>query len=358
MKIGLDAKRAFFNDTGLGQYSRTLINDFEEFMPGQEFKLFSPKLPASLPKYKSEVVSPKNKRLFWRSYGLKKEVIEQGVDIYHGLSNEIPFFAHQNTDCKFVVTIHDLIPLKFPEWYPFIDAKIYKAKMRYACKHADIVVAISEHTRSDILRLGLAHESKVELIYQSVSQTYRNVELSVKPKVPYLLYVGSFTARKNILFLLDLFAELKAQIPHQLILVGSGRVSYLKKMQAIIEKKGLVNRIKLLSDISNAALPKYYNGADLFLYPSQYEGFGLPVAESIACGTAVVSTVNTSMQEAGGSGALFLPLEKQLWKEAILDLLDNEQNRKQMVDSGQSYIQKFEPQRVVGMWEKLYKELK
>lgn len=357
MKIGLDAKRAFFNNTGLGQYSRTLIRDFETFMPEQEFKLFSPKLPTTIPDYKSTLVYPKNKRLFWRSYGLKKEIKEQEIDIYHGLSNEIPFFAHQNPDCKFVVTIHDLIPLRFPEWYPFIDAKIYNAKMRYACKHADKVVAISEYTRSDILRMKLAPESKVELIYQSVSEPYRNMNLRVKQADPYLLYVGSFTERKNIIFLLEMFAAIKNSVPHKLILIGNGRMGYLKKMKAVIEKSGLGKRVKLLSNVSNDDLPKYYNGADLFLYPSKYEGFGLPVTEAIACGTTVISTVNTSMQEAGGSGALFLPLEIDLWKEAVVELLQNEKKRAEMIHSGQQYIQKFEPEKIVGQWKALYNSL-
>ncbi|MEX2590048.1 MAG: glycosyltransferase family 1 protein [Chitinophagales bacterium] len=359
MKIGIDAKRAFFNHTGLGQYSRTLIGDLEEEMPHMEYFLFSPKMPGGKIPFKSPVVFPKGNRLFWRSYGLKKEIREKQIDIYHGLSNEIPFVAHKKLPCKFVVTIHDLIALKFPQWYPFADAQIYKAKMRYACKYADKIVAISEVTKNDILEMGWAPESKIELIYQSLSGAYQDFHSSKKiiSDHPYLLYVGSFSERKNVLFLLQVFAKISKQIPHQLFLVGNGSAAYNRKILSAISKLGIESRVKILNNISNRELPQYYHNADLFLYPSQYEGFGLPVAESLACGTPVISTLGTSMEEAGKSGGLFLPLETVLWETAVIDLINDKARRTEYAEAGKSYVQKFSTKNIMPQWNRLYKSI-
>lgn len=357
MKIGIDAKRAFFNTTGLGQFSRTLIQDLEENI-SKELLLFSPKIPKEKPLFKSQVVYPKSRSFFWRSYGIKREIVQHNISIYHGLSNEVPLLAHGHFPCKFVLSIHDLIPLQYPEWYPFIDAKIYAAKMRYACKHADKVVAISEITRRDLLKLNLVKESKIDLIFQSLSRPYRNVPVFEKRKEkPYVLYVGSFSERKNLLFLLKVFAELAPKIPHQLLLIGDGKVSYKAKMQKLISKYGLEKRVEMLHKITNAELPKYYGQADLFLYPSRYEGFGLPVAEAIACGTPAISTAGTSMEEAGGKGAVYLPLNGVDWKYSILELLESREKSESLVALGKLHIHKFSPKEISQQWDSLYNSL-
>lgn len=359
MKIGFDAKRAFFNNTGLGQYSRTLISDLEKYLPQNEYYLFSPKAPKTENNFSSKIIYPENKRLFWRSFGIKKQIIEQKLDIYHGLSNEIPFVSKSKMPCKFVVTIHDLIALKHPEWYPYFDARIYRSKIKFACKNADKIVAISEKTKQDILETGLAPESRIQVIYQSISELYRNPisQNESYSGIPYLLYVGSFSERKNVLFLLRVFAALKSKIPHHLYLIGNGNSTYEKKMMSLSTKLGLEKRIKVLKQISNEDLPYYYQNADLMLYPSKYEGFGLPVTESLACGTPIVSTQKTSMEEAGREGGIFLPLDENTWAEQIEQLLSNKENINALSNAGKKYVNRFLPEEIIPQWKTLFESL-
>lgn len=179
MNIAFDAKRAFSNSTGLGHYSRTLIRSLSEFFPEHEYFLCAPKLSnrfdvANLKH--TYAVTPQHfpSSVFtavWRSSWVKKDLQQLKIDLYHGLSNEIPM-GIEKTGIKSVVTIHDLIFERFPGQYNKIDVQIYRKKFRYACKHADRIIAISEQTKNDIIQFYKIPENKITVCYQSCNEAF------------------------------------------------------------------------------------------------------------------------------------------------------------------------------------------
>src|SRR5829696_3916129 len=178
MNIGFDAKRAYHNGTGLGHYSRTLIRSLAEYFPQHQYFLFNPK-PTDLfhlnGKNIHEVLPSKllHKTLssVWRSTWIKNDLEKNEIDIYHGLSNEIPFDI-QKSGLRSVVTIHDIIFEHYPEQYSRIDVEIYKRKFRYSCEHADKIIAISEQTKKDIIEFYKTREEKITVCYQSCNPAF------------------------------------------------------------------------------------------------------------------------------------------------------------------------------------------
>ena len=176
MKIGYDSKRAFENQTGLGNYSRDLINTYSLSNPKFQILLFASKIFQNkrLDFLKSrnniKIVGPKNFlfQLFkpiWRSFGILKDLKKEKIDIFHGLSHEIPFGIYR-TKIKTVVTIHDLIFLRLPQYFNIFDRLVYYYKVKYACKRSDKIIAISNQTKSDIIELFKIDSKKIEVVYQ------------------------------------------------------------------------------------------------------------------------------------------------------------------------------------------------
>ena len=178
MNIGFDAKRAYHNRTGLGHYSRTLVNSLSQYYPEHQYYLFNPK-PSSLFKIDGNnihEVLPQNfaGKLFpsaWRSSWVKKDLQRIGIDLYHGLSHEIPI-GIQHTGIKSVVTIHDLVHERYPEQYNPVDIKIYTKKFRNACEHAHKVIATSRQTKEDIIEFYKTPEEKIVVCYQSCNPAF------------------------------------------------------------------------------------------------------------------------------------------------------------------------------------------
>ena len=212
MKIGYDAKRLFHNNSGLGNYSRTLVKNLHENYPEEDLVLFTP--PPSSPTNKYAAPFNKCKTIegsnnpFWRYSSMTREIQKEDLDIYHGLSNELPFGITKIRKIKKVVTIHDLVFLRYPKLYSLIDRNIYKEKFRRACNDADRIIAISQNTKNDIVDFFGIQEKKIEVIYQTCSEIYFDKFLPVNMREdllfnrPYGLFVSSITERKNLISVL------------------------------------------------------------------------------------------------------------------------------------------------------------
>ena len=185
MRIGFDAKRAVSNFTGLGNYSRFVISNLMKFYPKNTYKLFIPKFPSddkinTLSSDETHYTIKHTKKPFWRTMGIVKDIRREDLDIYHGLSNELPFKINK-TKVKSIVTIHDLIFLKFPQFYSLIDRIIYNVKAKYACRVADRIVAVSECTKRDIIKHYKISPDKSEVVYQGCFPVFKTkVEQNVK----------------------------------------------------------------------------------------------------------------------------------------------------------------------------------
>jgi glycosyltransferase involved in cell wall biosynthesis len=181
MRIGFDAKRAFNNRTGLGNYSRFVLNALQKQTPEHTYLAYSPKIKQGLfdefPADHIRFPSSKNKLYgaWWRSYGMTQNLSKDGIQLFHGLSNELPN-GLQKAGIKSVVTIHDLIFLRYPELYPAIDRFFYRQKFQKACEQADVIVAVSEQTKRDIAEFYGTPSEKIQVVYQDCHEAFHQIK--------------------------------------------------------------------------------------------------------------------------------------------------------------------------------------
>ena len=362
LKIGFDAKRIVRNGTGLGSYGRTLVNDLASYP--LELRLYAPdqgrdELRQQIRQqenvsfcYPAQSALPFSKAL-WRSKGIVSDLKRDGIKVFHGLSGELPIGIRQS-GIKSVVTIHDLIFLRHPEFYHWIDTKIYAWKFRQTLREVDHIIAISECTKRDILAYGKVDERKISVIYQSCAPKF-SVSQSATPSNRYILSVGSIEARKNIL----LAVKALPYLPEAVSLVIVGRhTPYTDEVIAYAKKEGLTHRIKIMHGVSDEELPKLYAGAEAFVYPSRYEGFGIPIIEAISCGLPVVACTGSCLEEAGGPDALYVdPDDAEAMAQAIKQVLRGAEGREARIERSQKYIKRFAGNDVAGQVVELYRRL-
>ncbi|MCD0490297.1 glycosyltransferase family 4 protein [Pedobacter sp. MC2016-14] len=357
MNIGFDGKRAANNTTGLGNYSRSLIEQLAHFFPQNRYLLYTPKVKKTrqvdaffklpqvllqLPKTGAGVLG----KLLWRSIGIKRQLMADKVDLYHGLSNEIPL--RLKNELKTVVTIHDLIYLRFPKNYRYIDLKIYDFKSRYACANADRIVAISEQTKNDIIEFYGTEPSKIDVIYQSCDDSFKLL-LSAEEKelirkkynLPekFLLNVGTIETRKNLLLVVNALKNIPAS--YKLVVVGKEK-DYATQVKKQIALQKLQDRVIFLKDIPFTDLPAIYQLSSIFVYPSFYEGFGIPIIEALFSNVPVIAATGSCLEEAGGPGSLYVnPSDANELTAAINRIIDDKSLQDEMKSAGLQFVQKF-----------------
>ena len=366
--IGIDAKRIVRNGTGLGSYGRTLVNDLAQYP--LHLNLYAP--DKGRDDLRSQVEGHENisflfphstfhfplSKSYWRSCGIVADLKRDGVQLYHGLSGELPIDIRRS-GIKSVVTIHDLIFLRHPEFYNPIDVQIYKWKFRQTLKEADHIIAISECTKRDILEYGgdLVSEDNITLIYQSCAQRFTPSAIthSPSPATRYVLSVGSIEPRKNTMLALKALHHLPDDI--SLVLVGR-HTAYTDKLTQYARANGLEHRLRILHGVPDADLPALYAGAEAFVYPSVYEGFGIPIIEAIRCGLPVVACTGSCLEEAGGPDSLYVaPDDTEGMANAIRRSLKGADGRQERIQRSQDYIKRFDGKDVAGQVYQLYKQL-
>ena len=374
LTIGYDAKRAVSNGTGLGNYCRTLLNDLGTIDTTDSFRLYVPDLgrddlrsQLDMPRNMS-FVTPANKlikplRSLWRIKGIVNDLKRDGVDIYHGLTGELPLGLSE-AGIKSVVTIHDLIFMRCPEYYNPVDVAIYKWKFRNAIRQANRIIAISECTRRDIMELGEIDDSRIHVVYQSCDTRFRlqvspeqKQDVRVRYSLPkrYVLFVGTIEERKNALLAAQALPYLSDEI--HLVLVGR-QTAYAKTIFSFARQNGLANRIHMLSGVPTSDLYAIYQQAECFVYPSRYEGFGIPVIEAIQSRLPVIACTGSCLEEAGGPDNVYVdPDEPQEMAMAIKSITDNPDAARQIVTRSLDYIRRFENGNVAQEMLNVYRSL-
>lgn len=368
MIIGYDAKRILQNFTGLGNYSRFVVSNLRKRFPQNKYMLFVQRLSYADKLEKefqndSLYITNTTRKKGWRSWRIIKDIQKEKIDIYHGLSNELPFQINK-TSAKSVVTIHDLIFLKYPQFYPLIDRAIYNLKAKYACKVADKIVAVSECTKRDIINYYKISSDKIDVVYQgcfSIFKQKRNNEeiagIKRKHNLPehYLLSVGSIEERKNLLLVIKAIKE----IPNlHLVAIGKQQKKYARVLHAYISKHGLADRVHLKSGIPLADLPAIYQGASVFVYPSLYEGFGIPILEALCSGVPVIGATGSCLEEAGGPHSIYVNPQDE--KELILQvnrILSDRELAEKMICEGYKYSMRFSDDDCTENMMKVYQSL-
>lgn len=370
MKIGYDAKRAFLNNTGLGNYSRWLIKAMAGHYLGNEYFLYTPRVKLNsrlnfLSQYKNLItITPESKFFtsWWRSKGIVKDLKRDGIEIYHGLSHELPS-GIDKSGIKSVLTVHDLIFMRLPGNFGAISRRIYETKVKYACRVADKIVAISQKTKDDIIELLGTDSAKIEVIYQSIDPIFTITQsaeqkgsVSSKYQLPeqFLLSVGTIEPRKNLLLLAK---ALKYINDTPLVVVGRP-TKYLEEVKQYLNTNNLTNRVIFLHDVAFADLPAIYQLASVFIYPSRYEGFGLPVLEALNSGVPIIAATGSCLEEAGGPYSLYVsPDDEKGLAEKINLILSDDALMQNMIVQGLQYAANFADDKLSAQLMQLYKNL-
>lgn len=376
MRIAFDAKRAFLNFTGLGNYSRFVLDALSEHEPDHEYLLYTPRTsgnpevqqlirqPNIYVRTPSKMVSRLGMGSLWRSYMLGNVATSDGADVLHGLSNELPFIG--NKKMKRVVTIHDLLFIRYPHFYKRLDVEIYKRKFKHACKVADIIIAVSEQTSLDIQEFLGVPKDKIKVVYQGCHSHFRNEsdvftmrQVADKYSLPddFMLTVGTIESRKNALLILQALNALKGKLDLPLVIVGKA-TEYKRLLMDYIQKHQLQDRVIFLHQIDFHELPSLYQLAKLFIYPSFFEGFGIPIVEALNAHVPVIATKGSCLQEAGGPDSLYVdPHRPDELAEAIGQVLNNPALATKMIEHGDSWVKQFEPQAIAADLMRVYKAL-
>ena len=247
----------------------------------------------------------------WRFSLENAQMKADGVQIFHGLTGELPI-GLKKSGIKGIVTIHDLIFMRHPEYYNWIDVKIYEWKFRQTLKEADRIIAISECTKRDIIELGGISGDNIDVIYQSCNPRFFSSPDSHPSSLPphlsslprrYMLCVGTIEERKNLMLAMRSLAHLPEDI--HLVAVGK-QTKYAAQVEAEAEKLGLKHRLHMLSGVSDVDLHTIYSLAEVFVYPSRYEGFGIPPLEALSCGSKIILAKAASLPEIYGDAAHYI----------------------------------------------------
>lgn len=370
MKIGYEAKRVFHNKTGLGNYSRDLIRILAHFYPDNQYLLYNPKKSKeTLFQFVSENVLEKlptstfYKKFYnlWRQKGILSDLTKDKIDIFHGLSGEIPN-GLQHKNIKSVVTIHDLIFMRYPNLYSFFDRKIHYLKFKKAAQNADLVIAISEQTKEDIIAYLKIPSEKIQVIYQGCQAVFKeNYSETEKEKViqkfqlpeQFLLNVGTLEDRKNAFSIVKAIKDLDVH----LVLVGK-ETDYSAKIHEYCKTHNLEHRVHFLKGLSSQELAIIYQLATIFIYPSVFEGFGIPIIEALYSKTPVITTNSGVFPEAGGPNSSYVnPMDVEEIKTTIESLWKNESLRKEMSEKGLEFVQKFNDEVIAKQLMQAYTDL-
>lgn len=268
-------------------------------------------------------------RIAWEFLGLSHQAQKAGLALLHAPVNAMP----PQPPCPTVVTIHDLSPFLYPELYRPSRRLYQQVQLRRSARCATHLIADSEATRQDVIRILGVSPERVTAIPLGVEETLHPITDSEALAAfrqrygldrPYILFVGTLEPRKNLSLLLEAFALLKARhIPHELVLVG-GKGWYYETLFERTAQLGLQGAVRFAGYASEEDLPYWYSAAEIFVYPSRYEGFGLPPLEAMACGTPVIVSRASSLPEAvGEAGLLVDPDDPRALAEAVATLLDD-----------------------------------
>lgn len=367
MRIGFDAKRIFHNRSGLGNYGRTIINQLSTFYPNHEYLLYNPKkgnIPfATATNCKEILPTTTIDSLFcsyWRSKSIVNQLVKDKVELFHGLSNELPKGINKSR-IKSIVTIHDLIFKRFPETYKPLDVRIYDSKSRHACEVADKIIAISNQTKNDIIEFYNIQASKIEVVYQGCAaiykQTYSDAEkLEVKHrlKLPdnFILNVGTIEQRKNSITIVKALSKLQDT---NLVIVGGKNNDYYEQLKNTIKALNLENRVHILSGISDNDLAIIYQLAQLFIYPSVFEGFGIPIIEALYSKTPVIAATGSCLEEAGGKSSIYCnPYDVDAFATAIQEVISNNDLSNKMISDGVEYAHQFNDENIAQQLINIY----
>lgn len=372
MRVGLSAyllhQGPDYRAAGVSRYVHELLVHLPAARPEHNYLAFHGSDAPSLAGVESVLAPLPTERaplrILWEQLGLPIQALKSKVDLLHATVNVLPLLG--TWPC--VLTVHDLAFLRHPDRFPSSKAKYLRFAVSLSCQKAKRVIAVSEHTKEDLLELFRLPPEKISVVYSGVGESFRPVphhetemfRRSVFGGRPYLLHVGTLEPRKNLDVLIRSFAEMRRErhIPHVLALVGAKGWMF-GNLQKIVIDLGLKEHVRFVDYVAPAELPLWYNCADLFAYPSQYEGFGLPVLEAMACGSPVVTSASSGTGELAGDACLTVePGSQQALEVAMNRVLEDAGLRESMRMRGLARAEQFSWYKTASQTVDVYEEAK
>lgn len=381
-RIGIDVTAALAQGGGIGRYTRELVRAVVASDSPFHFRLFSARPPAQLPvpdplpqaDHVSYRAAPLPEhwlyRLWYRLWlPLPVQWVTGRLELFHSPDFVLPPVAAR---IPTVLTVHDLSFIHYPHTFPRVLVDYLNRVVPWSVQRATHILADSQATRQDLLNLWQVPAEKVTVLYSGVHESFRPAAEAQVTAVrrryclddaPYLLSVGTVQPRKNYQMLIQAFATVAADWPHTLAIAG-GKGWLYEEMLAEVERQNLTGRVRFIGFVDDADLPALYTGADLFLFPSLYEGFGLPLLEAMACGVPVLTSDASCLpevvvnKESGAETAVLLsPRLPHAWSQAIHYLLGDESARGRLRQAGQQQATQFTWQRAAGQLLELYHQI-
>lgn len=348
MRIGIDGRAAkWYRGTGIGTYTYQLIKCLNNIDSINNYLLFMPE------SFKNDIYLKKNFKLdnapqsdkinFWEQINIPNIIKNNKIDLYHVPQNGVGLPINKN--CRFIITLHDVIPYRMPETVSNRYLKIFSEYIPKIVPLCDGIITVSNFSKKDIVKSFNFPENKIYVTHLASEDIYKPMDKRISRYVArkyysitedYILYVGGFSPRKNILGLIDSFSKLITSYKKPLFLVIAGKKGESYNIyKERTEKLNISDKVLFPGFISIEHLPYIYNAANLFVYPSFYEGFGLPPIEAMACGIPVITSNTTSLPEVVGKGALLInPLNKTNLCEAMLEVLSDNNLKNKLISSG------------------------
>ncbi|CCJ33162.1 glycosyltransferase family 4 protein [Caloramator australicus] len=335
MKIGIDSRASiWYRGTGIGTYTYQLIKNICLIDKENDYLLFLPKdkLDFELDEnFKVKHIEKSDKETFWEEVDVPNILTDTGIEIYHVPQNGIGL-PYEKT-CKFVITLHDVIPYKMPETVGPQYLKIYLQEIPKIVPLCDGIITVSEYSKMDIHKTLGYPLDKIYVTYLAAEDIYKPINKEYCRKIikekyclegDFILYVGGFSPRKNIKGLIQAFSLIKNKIKgFKLLILGKKGRSYYDYRDLALSL-GLKNECLFPGFIPVEDLPLFYNASYMLIYPSFYEGFGLPPLEAMACGTPVIASNTTSIPEVLKEDALYVnPQNPYEIAENILRLIED-----------------------------------
>lgn len=354
MKIAIDTQTTLGQKTGFGFYVKNLVEALEKVDPTDEYIKISPKV-------EKDFSTPQ--RLFWDQISFPRKAKKAKVDLLHQPCFSAPLFYKG----KIVVTCHDLISIFFPENLPLASRLFYSKWMPYSYRRADMIIAISEHTKKDIMTLLKIPEEKIRVIHSAANKDFQPVRSKAMIEMvqkkyhtgqKYFLDVGTIEPRKNLPFLVrDYALAVKQGVEENLVITGK-KGWYYENLFELVDKLNLGKKVIFTGYVDEKDLPALYSGATAFVFPSIYEGFGLPPLEAMACGVPVISSNTSSLPEVvDGAGILLPPKDEQVWADNMVKISRDKKLALNLSRLGLIQAKKFSWEETARKTFLVYKEL-
>lgn len=348
MNIGIDSRAArWYRGTGIGTYTYQLINSLNKVDATNQYLLFMPDNKESIINLNSNFrvngITEDRRDNFWDEINIPNILENSDIDLYHVPQNGVGLPDKKN--CCFVITLHDVIPCKMPQTVSERYLRIFSEEMPQIISNCDGIITVSNYSKKDIVETFNFPQEKIFVTELAAEDIYRPLDLMLCKTLikqyysiedDYILYIGGFSPRKNIIGLIEAFSRFKIKYKKAIKLVIAGKQgasysSYLKRTRELHVEEDVI----FPGFIPIEHLPGLYNAAKLFVYPSLYEGFGLPPVEAMSCGTPVITSNVTSIPEVTGDSALLVdPYDIDSLSNAMYWTLSDENLRQKLIIKG------------------------